>query len=496
MALAVSLPSHSSEAELLVVELRWPGGSRHLHYLPPKLTASNLTFSNLVATPLEAPPSTAIPRAASSDSPTSRAVTARLAASLIAPTLPLSLPTSPIDRGIGIEIEYITASGPGRPDAITRPNPAIGAILDALVQELEEEGEGEGGWDLPEDARSALAGCQLWDAGEDGSICATAEAAASRIVEECSSQVQDIPLALELLRATPRRTDRTEFRSPAPPNELSFSDEAADEIRAFAQLLQRAGAAATSLCRTHSRLVPAGTTFDAASHFHVHVNVRNPKAAGELLTARQLANIALAWIRFDLVTLRLCRAWMWREPSAAPLFATGPEFTRAHKAEKGGADLEWDVPAFYAALHAVLGGGDDNATAAFDALDDAEQVARVFGPKGKGSPVEGLGRYCSLNLQSVDKLGTLEFRRFHGTLDGDLMVHWAYFCVAFVEAHKDGEQEANMLAAATSRAGLEALQVAQERATVGELMENMKGLLDPRTAAVLEADAMGRECVQ
>ena len=45
--------------------------------------------------------------------------------------------------------------------------------------------------------------------------------------------------------ATPRATDRTEFRSPAPPYELTFADGGADEIRAFASLLRRAGASAT-----------------------------------------------------------------------------------------------------------------------------------------------------------------------------------------------------------------------------------------------------------
>ena len=55
-------------------------------------------------------------------------------------------------------------------------------------------------------------------------------------------------------------------------------------------------------------------------------------------------------------------------------------------------------------------------------LSAQEQLLALFGPD---SPARELGRYCSLNLLSVVKHGTVEFRRLHGTLDGELIVQWA-----------------------------------------------------------------------
>merc|ERR1719313_2815029 len=86
---------------------------------------------------------------------------------------------------------------------------------------------------------------------------------------------------------------------------------------------------------------------------------------------------------------------------------------------------QWDVPTFVARVHTML------ASDAFNALPEEDQIRELF---GDGSPVASLGRYCSLNLKSVMKYGTLEVRRFHSTTDGDLIAHWAHLCVCFVEA--------------------------------------------------------------
>ena len=102
---------------------------------------------------------------------------------------------------------------------------------------------------------------------------------------------------------------------------------------------------------------------------------------------------------------------------------------------------QWDVPAFVARVHAMLQSDD------FNALPQEEQIREIF---GDGSPAASLGRYCSLNLKSVMKYGTLEVRRFHTTLDGDVLAHWAHLCVCFVEAFHSGGGGA---AAATADGG-------------------------------------------
>ena len=81
-------------------------------------------------------------------------------------------------------------------------------------------------------------------------------------------------------------------------------------------------------------------------------------------------------------------------------------------------------------------------------------------------------------------------RRYHGSLDGELLVHWAHLVVAFVEAFRGRDAEARLLAMPVEDA-LRELRVAQERATAGELMEGLAGLVDRRTAALFLADAVG-----
>ena len=338
-----------------------------------------------------------------------------------------------------------------------------------------------------------------WAVGDDTAIRPALANAAMRSMEACGIAAEDQAQALALLSASSPLTHKTEFRSPAPPCELSFSDGAADEIRCMLQLIQRAGAAATSICRTHTTLLTvADCACDSGTAVHVHVNVRNAEASGELLSARELLRVVLAWVRFVLVTSRFTRAWMWREPSCAPLFATGPEFTRSVAVEHGDNDEvstaeppgaeEWDVPTFLVRVHALLH------SAEFRALGDDEQVRRLF---GEDSPGRGLGRYCSLNVQSLSKYGTLEMRRFHSTLDGDLIAHWAHFCVSFVEVFRHSRAEDGcyseeaVLAMPLADEALAALQASQERATVSELMFLLRDYVDGATGEMLIADAAG-----
>lgn len=84
-------------------------------------------------------------------------------------------------------------------------------------------------------------------------------------------------------------------------------------------------------------------------------------------------------------------------------------------------------------------------------------------------------------------------RRFHGTVDGGLVAHWAAFCVGFVEgfrADHDGSCAA-VLDAPDVTLALEALGSLQERATLEVLATalNREGHVHPATLATLLADA-------
>ena len=92
---------------------------------------------------------------------------------------------------------------------------------------------------------------------------------------------------------------------------------------------------------------------------------------------------------------------------------------------------------------------------------------------------------------SLMKYGTLEMRRFHSTLDGDLIAHWAHLCVSFVEVFRHGPSEEAVLAMPLVDEALATLQAAQERATVSELMHLLRDYVDGATGEMLIAEAAG-----
>ena len=93
----------------------------------------------------------------------------------------------------------------------------------------------------------------------------------------------------------------------------------------------------------------------------------------------------------------------------------------------------------------------------------------------------------------MHRYGTLEFRRFHGTLDAALITRWAHFCVAFVDCFSS--EPWPLLDSPSVEAALRELQAAQEAATPAELMARMGGRADcpweSRTADYLMRDALG-----
>jgi hypothetical protein len=329
---------------------------------------------------------------------------------------------------------------------------------------------------------------------------------------------------------------RTEFRSPHPPHELSFGrrmdahsgsgvhpagrnaagtheeagkaagGEAGDtaggeaggaageevdgaaEICAFARVLRLAGAA----------VAPAVTAdANASVATHIHVNVCHPRARGDELSARAILGVWLWWVRFDVAIAQLARPWMCCESSCAPLYASGAEFAvgcgvearwqQGTGIERGGAlgDPEAaDVPAYIAAVQRELRS---------DGWADLSMVAqrrRLFGAEEHG----GISRFVSLNVHAVTKHGTLEVRRFHTTLNGATLAHWAAFCVGFVEAFRTPERTEAVLRAFVEPPidmALTALREAQEKATLDELTALMAAHVDASTFAHLRADARG-----
>ena len=574
-----------------VAELCWHGGRRHLHVLAPP-RGGHLNLGGLVLPPASQPNGLA------------GLLESIAVADAAAPPLPEH--AAWLERGFGLEMELLTEAHLSQPTSVPRTAPSASPACRTLDVAAHAGLACSGGsWQWKErtargcstssetqrrcaettlayvptsaelslaQMKAALMSCR----GEVGVGLSPALAAVHAALSSCerwrsevdvaiqpspaclASKMLDATAALSAMTDGPARTDararcmamllrrgairKSEFQSPSPPHELRFSTGAALEIACFVQgALATMGAAASAV----SASAHSGTAV------HVHVNVRNTKSGGSVLSAGELLDVVLAWIRFDLVTQTYARPWLWCEPSATPLYATGPEMGtlvnltweevteadiladmshrppahraaaefRAQVANEGFADAaqHWrcheealerklcSVPAFVRAAYEIVH------TDGFDDLDSAEQINRLFGHSGPGKQ---LGRYCSLNLSALIKYGTLEIRRFHGTLDSALLVRWAHFCVCFVEAFAGnrGEHSRSLpkqsLPCETStkpakrrslfldghpsaEAALRALQSAQETATSEELMACLAGHLDLRTAAYLAHDACG-----
>ena len=68
-------------------------------------------------------------------------------------------------------------------------------------------------------------------------------------------------------------------------------------------------------------------------------------------------------------------------------------------------------------------------------------------------------------------------------------MRWSHFCVAFVERFRSDSGGERLLGATSIDDALDALIFEQERATATELMSEMQGFVDPRTAEFFMRDS-------
>ena len=326
----------------LVAELRWLGGSRHLHVLP-RLPPRCLSFASLLSLPPPPPPCESLPpptpplalsavEATPATAVMPPGVTGVLAAwrSLLPAALwPSSarasardpkrasglpaLPTCTINRGFGVELELATdaagRSGGGSGTALTGSGRLRAALQAAAACE---------------EAR-LIERCSQWVVGDEFALKPSDVAAAELALREYEAErvrrhgvglSADEKATLHRLLSLGSRVHKSEFRSPKPPYELSFARGAAAELACFGRVLCRMGAAAA---------IGVSADFLSGTAAHVHVNVCHPGATGAPLSTYELLLVYISWVQFDLCTTRLARPWLWREPWSAPLYATGPE---------------------------------------------------------------------------------------------------------------------------------------------------------------------------
>ena len=495
--------AHMAPGEASVAELSWAGGSRTLHCLAP--LRAPIRLCELLSAP-------------------SAWDTLPSPATLIAPPRAGVPPLAYLpDRGIGVEMELITFATDPLISGCFSKEEQIRELLRRVGTAATQAG-GEVGADVDYDVRlleAAIARCALWTHEIDQHVMFSSTAIAKRAVEELNRAAEvhggraaermsnhrpgaatvapaDDPAEGNVTSGESSRQDectpelggvddvelerlhdgrigrptimKSEFKSPTPEKgALNLAHRGAEELGCMVRLLRHIGAGAPALSETAN----------GGCSLHVHVNVCHPDAGGDCLSCRELLSVYLSWVRFDMVTMRFARPWMWREPSMAPLYATGSEFAWHERGWEQGCSrnngAKYDIPLFVNAVRELL------AQPSFAQLGRREQLDLLFGSE-PSTPGRRIGRYCSLNLCRLPTYGTLEFRRFQGTLDDALIVRWAHFCVAFVECFRSTDELSRLLGASSLEAAIATLRAEQERATATELMERMAGFVDASTA--------------
>ena len=412
----------------------------------------------------------------------------------------------------------------------------------------------------------------------------------------------------ELIAHAGQSVASPEYKSPAPPNALYYSfpttsstasltngttDAAEKEIEIFLQqVLQNPHANnphSGILCPTVSAIGMS------ASSIHVHINICHAtshpippihssshvggdlaNSTDDLQLTKSLLNVVLNWIRFDGVTGRLAKSWMWRDRDLMPLFAQGPECTNSEMSWNHGTTVDpgphqsWNVAAFVKEAvtkylqherrvadeedtmarekhnpHAEeedeidtslsttdpsSGGSDENEdddvedadygnddvdnenygsslfgsssskkqdTATYDSKEDSTESRDDNTRNQKYEPTRPfpilesvfdhdmitrtLSRKCSLNLLSLKSYGTVEVRRYHGSLNPQVVSAWTRLCVGFVEYFMRPENQdlvnACVGCGADERGMMKVLIDFQNKASLEMLME----LLSSRT---------------
>ena len=406
-----------------------PSASRHLHMLGPMPSA----WRNHADTELTT-------LRASIVQPSDTEITSFMA--------PVNLSSYP-SRGFGIELELRSLpADPEHTDCFTKA-----AELKAALQNLEENVTSS-------HERQIVNKLQHWAVNRDSSNEPfTPEIALALAYKH---HPENISAAVGVMSSTNDGL-QNEYKSPPPPNELSFQEHAALEIPVFVRVLKRLGVCAPSY----------SLKAEPGCEMHVHVNVLNPDARGPVLTAKQLFCVWVAWVQFDLVIARFARSWMWCDRWAGPLFATGAEFTWEEipwlqgQVQNISQAQMYDVPTFFLQARERL--SELVHVTDPDASDDAKlaDVKHVFGNLT-------LGKYCSLNLDKLFHYGTLEFRRQHSSHSETFITHWAHFCVSFVECFSNTRHMEHFLHAPVEES-LATLQKSQEQATLVQLQSLLTG---------------------
>ncbi len=357
------------------------------------------------------------------------------------------------------------------------------------------------------------------------------------------------PESIQASQASP------EYKSPLPPKELYHvfppPPDGKDHADSSIRLLLNGVLKNPEACTKNGSAVMVPLVSDigqSATSIHVHVNVTNEMAwprqplylstydDSDLNTTNSLLCIIFGWIIFDRVISTFAMPNMIRDRSLAPMYASGPEFVwMEHSWDQGKFvvvpdkdrcgevnDIKpYNLPEWFRHVfnsYRKHAHGNHNHCSNQSAREEKkEEKSSLSSTKQKSDATSNLflqvfnheiisntiSRWNSLNLMSLKKYGTLEFRRMHATLNPDFVSAWTWFCVGFVEKFSESNMfekflypfiSINSNAANSSEicdadswnVGLERLVHAQNHATIEDLIE----IMDDNSSPIIPADTI------
>jgi len=227
-----------------------------------------------------------------------------------------------------------------------------------------------------------------------------------------------------------------------------------------------------------------GIQAGVSSGMHVHVNVASMKVPGKLLSPRQIANVWVAFTKFQLVIDEFFSPSRLGNHYARRLFLGECSLYDVSEACSPTQPCTC-ARRFFKQIHEYV----LEPRTALDSLspnyaaDFCNAALRMPGddkPCNKRYPEQ---RYYSLNLVPLARLGTIEFRAHSATYDLERLQRWIEFVVAFVEHFGDRTNFYKNFFDGTANDDLKELRQAQETATAADLFAALHGKINDDTAA-------------
>lgn len=257
-----------------------------------------------------------------------------------------------------------------------------------------------------------------------------------------------------------------EITAPVPPNVLARSD----GLRSIVEIL------------AVSRHM--GVQVGPSSSVHIHVNVMHPEVTGDALSPKQIAYVWAAYAKYQLVIDELLSPSRPGNHYASRLFLADCKVkTRSGKCSF---DQCGCLRRFFNQMHKYSkekSKADAHGyNAATDFCNTVLAVPEAERPCEQRHPHQ---RYFQLNLASLQRHGTIEFRAHSASADAERILRYAQFILAFVEYFGNGKGKkeiADFFSSSSADTDFLKLVSAQRKASHKELFSKLSGMMDEGSA--------------